>query len=82
MHGAVCRVVALSVVRLSTAQDGSNEAWCEDCDCPVDIHQPDVERPQRLLGTCPECGTWYLLVGAAGPDLDLEIEGPNETLTN
>ena len=25
------------------------------------VHQPDPETPDRLLGTCDECKSWYLM---------------------
>lgn len=34
---------------------------CSSCDEELDIHQPDLNRPDRLLGTCTCCGTWYLI---------------------
>lgn len=34
---------------------------CMSCASELDIHQPDLKRPGRLLGTCEECGSWHLL---------------------
>jgi hypothetical protein len=28
---------------------------------PLALHQPDLERPDRLLGICPECHLWTLV---------------------
>jgi hypothetical protein len=39
------------------------EILCAECQCPLDRHQPDPEQPDRLLGTCEDCGTWYLIDG-------------------
>ena len=25
------------------------------------IHQPDINAPERLLGTCDDCGSWHLI---------------------
>jgi hypothetical protein len=36
---------------------------CPECASPIVIHQPDTDLPDRLLGTCPRCGTWCLLDG-------------------
>ncbi len=49
-------------------------ARCLSCKEDLALHQPDVERPDRLLGTCHECGRWYLIddeahIMAALPDL-------------
>ena len=34
---------------------------CQICGDDLDLHQPDCEMPDRLLGTCGGCKTWYLL---------------------
>ena len=41
---------------------------CRECQVRLDVHQPDEERPEHLLGTCAGCGDWYLIeVGRDGP---------------
>ena len=37
------------------------KALCSCCGERLDLHQPDAERPDRLLGTCAECGAWFLI---------------------
>jgi hypothetical protein len=37
------------------------EVLCACCQCILERHQPDTERPDRLLGTCPDCGAWFLI---------------------
>jgi hypothetical protein len=39
----------------------SNEVLCVHCHSPLDRHQPVDESPERLLGTCCECGAWFLI---------------------
>jgi hypothetical protein len=39
----------------------SDEVLCANCQTPLDRHQPDIEQPDRLLGTCCECRCWYLI---------------------
>ncbi len=57
-----------------------NEILCVRCQTPLDRHQPDGERPDQLLGTCSECGSWYLIDSEADvmfpfPNLnDLRLE--------
>lgn len=34
---------------------------CQACAKPLDLSQPDERRPERLLGVCLTCGTWYLV---------------------
>ena len=33
---------------------------CRTCWSDLILHQPDPEMPERILGTCDECKTWYL----------------------
>ncbi|HWE39040.1 MAG TPA: hypothetical protein VG406_21005 [Isosphaeraceae bacterium] len=44
------------------------EAPCPDCRSVLDLHQPEPDRPDRLLGTCPACGLWSLIVVADDDD--------------
>jgi hypothetical protein len=32
---------------------------CGDCGGRLEIHQPSVDQPERLLGACVDCGEWY-----------------------
>jgi hypothetical protein len=41
------------------------EVLCGCCQSVLDRHQPDPDRPDRMLGTCPECGAWFLIDGDA-----------------
>lgn len=34
---------------------------CPSCQTPLDFHIPDPDLPNRLLATCEECKTWYLM---------------------
>lgn len=45
------------------------EHRCPRCRSPLDLHQPDPDRPDRLLATCGGCGAWYLPGHAAGGEL-------------
>jgi len=40
-----------------------DETWvcCLNCGVPLELHQPEAEEPQRFVGTCDQCGRWYLL---------------------
>ena len=40
----------------------AEEILCACCHYPLDRHQPDEQRHDRLLGTCNECGAWYLII--------------------
>jgi hypothetical protein len=39
----------------------TSEVVCVRCPSTLERHQPDGDRPDRLLGTCPGCGAWYLI---------------------
>ena len=39
---------------------------CENCGCELQLHQPDPDLPERLLGTCQECKSWFLVDLVAG----------------
>jgi hypothetical protein len=50
-------VASLERIRFELA----SEILCARCQTPLDRHQPDAERPDRLLGTCEGCGAWFLI---------------------
>jgi hypothetical protein len=35
---------------------------CPRCQGSLDVHQPDSELSTRLLATCGDCKTWYVLL--------------------
>jgi hypothetical protein len=37
---------------------------CTRCRSALELHQPDVELSERLLGICLDCKSWYLIDGA------------------
>jgi hypothetical protein len=40
---------------------------CPACQMVMEIHQPDLDQPERLLGTCTTCRAWTLVdVGSYG----------------
>ena len=53
--------VPLMVVPLSTRARVTAGAACLGCGSPLELHQPDGDAPQRLLGTCAVCGGWHLI---------------------
>jgi len=48
---------------------------CRTCWSDLILHQPDPEMPERILGTCDECKTWYLVDG----DLEYVEIAPRRT---
>ena len=39
---------------------------CQECESTLRLHQPDTELPDRLLGTCDDCKSWFLIDVARG----------------
>jgi hypothetical protein len=37
------------------------EVRCPSCETLLSVHAPDPELPDRLLGTCGVCRSWYLM---------------------
>lgn len=44
------------------------EPPCPGCRAGLNVHQPEPDQPDRLLGTCPGCGLWSLIVVVADDD--------------
>jgi hypothetical protein len=61
--------------------EGLSEVECPGCQGHVALHQPDVRRPDRLLGACESRPAWYLIDAAADlmarlPDLASRGDAP------
>ncbi len=54
--------ITLSVSRQEYRPEAPLEVGCADCGASLEVHQPDMSLPERLLGTCEQCGAWYLVV--------------------
>jgi hypothetical protein len=84
-HFRLPRRVDLSLIvdHVPMPEGGLTPIACPRCQSTLCIHQPDPNFPDLLLGTCGECGNWFL-VGLSPdgrealslnlPDLD-EIRG-------
>jgi hypothetical protein len=53
--------IACHVTSLTISAEGLEPPRCRDCQVELNLHQPDEDRPEHLLGTCARCGEWYLL---------------------
>jgi hypothetical protein len=61
--------VTCQVTPLTRADGELGSTLCRACQARLNIHQPDENRPEHLLGTCPSCGKWYLIeFGTGGND--------------
>ena len=54
----------LDLIRLSPDLVSALDVQCVSCLTSLVIHQPDETRPDRFLGTCLECGDWFLIDAA------------------
>jgi hypothetical protein len=57
------RSVSVTLRATGVKACSADAAWvcCLNCDAPLELHQPDAEEPRRFVGTCDQCGRWYLL---------------------
>jgi hypothetical protein len=47
---------------ISLLGGGTSLLCCPDCQEVLCLFQPQEDEPSRLLGTCPICSKWVLLV--------------------
>lgn len=47
---------------------------CPACKAVMAVHQPDPELPDRLIATCGDCRTWFLIYC----DADVHLRLPRE----
>jgi hypothetical protein len=54
----------LAVIPFSAGTPPVDLDWlaCGDCHFGLETHQPDPQAPGRMLGTCDNCGRWYLIL--------------------
>ena len=53
--------LTMRMVRFSTLPENYDEGRCLVCDGTLDLHQPDVRSPERVIGVCEVCGNWYMI---------------------
>jgi hypothetical protein len=53
--------VTLSVAPVLPCPEDATWVCCLNCGAPLELHQPEAEEPRRFVGTCDQCGRWYLL---------------------
>lgn len=51
--------VTLEVRTVPFGPEGLSPSGCLQCNGPLTIHQPDADDPDRLMGSCDDCGAWY-----------------------
>ena len=53
--------VTLRATGVMPCPDDATWVCCLNCGAPLELHQPEAEEPRRFIGTCDQCGRWYLL---------------------
>jgi hypothetical protein len=53
--------VAMPVTGVLPCPEDSTWVCCLGCGAPLELYQPETDEPQRFIGTCNQCGRWYLL---------------------
>ena len=48
------------------------------CEAPLEVHQPDAEHPDRILGTCERCQGWVIVDFAPESDEGVMVFLPGE----
>ena len=54
----------MSARSLSVRGTSPDDLWdlqCARCQSDLVVHLPDPQTPDRLLGTCPDCKSWFLI---------------------
>jgi hypothetical protein len=57
--------LTLDLLRLRPDPEDASGVRCPGCRDLLTLDQPDQERPERLLGTCERCRSWFLVHLAA-----------------
>ena len=65
-----------NVTVLEVSPDGFLSPVCQKCQTELDIHQPQADDPNELLGTCGQCGSWHLIQVAPGGSEALVLNLP------
>lgn len=59
-------VATPELIRTHINPPSLSDVECIRCQSPLDVHQPDGQLAERLLGTCPDCLAWYLIDATRG----------------
>ncbi len=55
------KTISVRLSRVSTRAEDHKALLCMQCGESLELHQPDSGFPNRMLGTCDACRTWFLL---------------------
>jgi hypothetical protein len=58
-----------------------DDGGCLACGGSLELHQPDISSPDRMVGICTKCRCWYLLDAIPGRNRAVMVRLPDgETL--
>jgi hypothetical protein len=60
--------LTLTMLRFSTLPENSGGGRCINCGVVLELHQPDIGSPDRLVGICETCGSWFVIDLVPGTD--------------
>ena len=52
--------VSVVVIAVDLGIESPDSITCLSCNTLLEIHQPESGFPDRMLGTCHHCHSWYL----------------------
>lgn len=58
--------ITVDVVRIEDGPESLMSTKCSRCQSDVDVHQPDPQKPDRLLAVCALCCSWSLMFCKSG----------------
>lgn len=63
MSSALGSQLSLTVETIVIALEpaGAVTLACRRCGVALDLHQPEPDDPDLMLGTCLECGAWFAI---------------------
>lgn len=63
MRSSTVRMLAftLQAINLPRGHVARSRIRCTYCRCQMALHMPDPDQPDRMLGTCLTCKSWFLI---------------------
>jgi hypothetical protein len=58
--------LTLDLFDMKLVFEDASASRCAYCRQPLMLHQPDPDRPDRLMATCDGCRNWFIINTATG----------------
>jgi hypothetical protein len=69
--------VPLTMRSFSSLPEDLDDGGCLTCGESLELHQPDTNSPDRMVGICAKCGCWYLLDTLSGTNRAVMVRLPD-----